>query len=133
MSPQEWLASQKGSAAPVKAMSPEEWLAAQRQREGRPPVVEEEPVFRQVADVPVGMARSFVGGLENVANTYRPDSDAAKSLRGAKEYLGALMSATAKKDEKEQASIELLKNLWLHFNPLRIVPRLRRSGLDFFN
>ena len=104
MSPQEWLASQKSAAQP-RPMSPEEWLAAQKSRAGRPPVEEEESVFRQAADVPVNIARSFVGGIEAVANIFGPDTEAAKKLKGSREYLGSLMSASAKKDEKEIARI----------------------------
>lgn len=69
------------------------------------PVKEEESIFRQVADVPVNIARSFVGGIEAVANIFGPDTEAAKKLKGSREYLGSLMSASAKKDEKEIARI----------------------------
>jgi hypothetical protein len=105
MSPQEWLASQKGSAAPIKAMSPEEWLAAQRQRDGRPPVVEEESIFRQVADVPVGIAKGAVSGVRMIADAFGAGSGTSKNIKSVEDYLGGLLSAQAKNDQQEIAKI----------------------------
>ena len=81
------------------------WERVGREPTYLPEKPESESVFRQAADVPVNIARSFVGGIEAVANIFGPDTEAAKKLKESREYLGSLMSASAKKDEKEIARI----------------------------
>jgi len=105
MSPQEWLASQKSSAAQPRPMSPEEWLASQKSRVGRPPVEEDESVFRQVADVPLSIAKGATQGVRMIADAFGAGSETSKTIKGAEDYIAGLMSAQSKNDSKEVARI----------------------------
>lgn len=66
---------------------------------------EEESPFRAIADVPVSIAQGAVQGVRFIADAFGADSDVSKSLRGAEDYLGSLMSAGARQDKEEIARI----------------------------
>ena len=66
---------------------------------------EKESPLRQVADVPVGVAKGFTEGVRMLADAFGADNDVSKSIRGVENYLGDLMSAQAKGNEKKIAQI----------------------------
>lgn len=86
-------------------MSPEEWLASQKSRVGRPPVEEDESVFRQVADVPLSIAKGATQGVRMIADAFGAGSETSKTIKGAEDYIAGLMSAQSKNDSKEVARI----------------------------
>lgn len=129
MSPQEWLASQKSSAAQPRPMSPEEWLASQKSRVGRPPVEEDESVFRQVADVPLSIAKGATQGVRMIADAFGAGSETSKTIKGAEDYITGLMSAQSKNDSKEVARIMkeaedkgVLENVKAAFKAFTVAP-----------
>jgi hypothetical protein len=61
--------------------------------------------FRQTLDVPTGIAKGVVQGVGMVANLMGADTEAAKTIKGAEEYLNSLMSAQARNDQQEIARI----------------------------
>ena len=61
--------------------------------------------FRQVADVPVGVARGAVSGIRFIADAFGADNPASQALKGSEEYLAGLMSAQAKNDQQEVSRI----------------------------
>jgi hypothetical protein len=73
---------------------------APRQAEAPAP---EEPqsALRQVADVPLKIGQGAVQGVRMIAEAFGAGSELGQNLRGAEEYIGRLMSAEAKKDERE--------------------------------
>ena len=84
--------------------------AKQRILERRPdllgqPKQEESGFLRQVADVPVGVAKGAVQGVRMIADAFGANSKASQAIKGAEEYLGGLMSAQAKNDEQAIAKI----------------------------
>ena len=66
---------------------------------------EKESVFRQVADVPLGVAKGFTEGVRMLSDAFGADNAVSKSVRGVEDYLGDLMSAQAKDDQKKVAQI----------------------------
>ena len=117
LSPDEWLASQKG-AAPPAPLSPEAWMAQQQQQQPQKSAVlspeqwladQEDPskqsVFRQVADVPLQLGQGAVKGVRMVADSFGANNDVSKALRNAEDYIGDLFSAQSKRDAKEVARI----------------------------
>ena len=65
------------------------------------PPEEPQSFFRQVADVPLGVAKGAVQGVRMIADAFGAGSDTSQTIKGAEEYLGGLMSAAAKKDQQE--------------------------------
>ena len=66
---------------------------------------EESGVLRQVADVPVGIARGAAMGVRMVADAFGANNPVSNSIKSVEGYLGGLLSAQAKKDEQEVARI----------------------------
>lgn len=66
---------------------------------------EESSMFRQAADIPVGVAKGFTQGVRMIADAFGADNPVSKTIRGAEDYLGELMSAQAKDDQKKVAQI----------------------------
>jgi len=66
---------------------------------------EKENAFRQVADVPIGVAKGFTEGVRMLSDAFGADNPVSKSVRGVEDYLGDLMSAQAKDDQKKVAQI----------------------------
>lgn len=66
---------------------------------------EKQSFFRQVADVPLGVARGAVQGVRMIADAFGAGSETSNTIKGAEEYLAGLMSAEAKKDQAEIARI----------------------------
>ena len=91
-----------GETKPPQAVpsEPERYVPPQQ-----PQPQEESGFFRQVADVPVGVAKGAVMGVRMIADAFGANSPVSQSIKGAEEYLGGLMSAQAKNDEQEVARI----------------------------
>lgn len=66
---------------------------------------EKESVFRQVADVPLGIAKGAVQGVRMIADAFGAGSDTSKTIKSAETYLADLMSAQAKNDQQEISRI----------------------------
>jgi hypothetical protein len=66
---------------------------------------EQSGFFRQIADVPVGVARGAVSGVRFIADAFGADNPASQALKGSEEYLAGLMSAQAKNDQQEVSRI----------------------------
>ena len=68
-------------------------------------IPEGQSVFRQVADVPLGIARGGVTGIKMMTDILGADNPVSKSLAGVEGYMADLMSAQAKEDQQEIARI----------------------------
>lgn len=66
---------------------------------------EKQSAFRQVADIPVNVAKGAVTGIRMIADAFGAGSSASKALRGAEDYIADLLSAQAKNDQAEIARI----------------------------
>ena len=84
-------------------LSPQE--AKERILKAYPEYAPPSGVLRQAADIPVQVGRGAVMGVRMLADTLGADNPVSNALRGAEEYLGDLLSAEAKKDQKEIARI----------------------------
>jgi len=69
----------------------------------KPP--EQQSAFRQVADVPLGVAKGAVQGVRMLADVFGAGSETSNTIRSAETYLAGLMSAQAKNDQQEIARI----------------------------
>jgi hypothetical protein len=67
------------------------------------PKPEDQSVFRQVADLPLGYTQGVVQGIRMIADTM--GAEKSKSLRAAEDYIGRLMSAQSRQDKEEQSKI----------------------------
>ena len=67
--------------------------------------VEKQSAFRQIADVPLGIAKGAVQGVRMIADAFGAGSDTSKTIKSAETYLADLMSAQAKNDQQEIARI----------------------------
>jgi hypothetical protein len=68
---------------------------------------EEEPsgFLRQVADVPVGIAKGVTSGVRMLSDVFGANNPVSQALQGAEGYLNSLMSAQARNDQREIARI----------------------------
>lgn len=66
---------------------------------------EKQSVFRQVADVPLGVAKGAVQGVRMIADAFGAGSSTSNTIRSAENYLADLMSAQAKNDQQAIARI----------------------------
>ena len=69
------------------------------------PIQEKQSAFRQVADVPLGIAKGAVQGVRMIADAFGAGSDTSNTIKSAETYLADLMSAQAKNDQQEIARI----------------------------
>jgi hypothetical protein len=69
------------------------------------PKPEKQSVLRQVADVPIGIARGAAQGIRMIADAFGPDNVVSQAYRGMEDMLGELYSAQAKNDQKKIAQI----------------------------
>lgn len=69
------------------------------------PRPEKQSVLRQVADVPIGIARGAAQGIRMIADAFGPDNVVSQAYRGMEDMLGELYSAQAKNDQKKIAQI----------------------------
>jgi hypothetical protein len=69
------------------------------------PPPEKQSAFRQIADVPLGIAKGAVQGVRMIADAFGAGSDTSKTIKSAETYLADLMSAQAKNDQQEIARI----------------------------
>lgn len=67
--------------------------------------VEKQSIFRQVADVPLGIAKGAVQGVRMIADVFGAGSETSNTIRSAENYLADLMSAQAKNDQQAIARI----------------------------
>jgi hypothetical protein len=100
-----------GSPAPLAA-DPLEDLA--RKYGGSPtplaspaaaPKEPESGVLRQIADVPLGVAKGVTSGIRMLSDIFGADNPVSQALKGTEGYLNDLMSAQARNDQKEIARI----------------------------
>jgi hypothetical protein len=61
--------------------------------------------LRQIADVPLGIAKGAVQGVRMIADAFGAGSDTSKTIKSAETYLADLMSAQAKNDQQEISRI----------------------------
>jgi hypothetical protein len=66
---------------------------------------EESGFFRQAADLPVGFAKGVAGGVRMMADIFGAGSSVSEGIKGVEDYLGGLLSAQAKNDQKEISRI----------------------------
>ena len=66
---------------------------------------EEQGILRQVADIPLGIARGGVTGIKMMTDILGADNTVSKSLAGVEGYMADLMSAQAKEDQQEISRI----------------------------
>jgi hypothetical protein len=69
----------------------------------KPP--EKQSAFRQIADVPLGIAKGAVQGVRMIADAFGAGSDTSNTIKSAETYLADLMSAQAKNDQQEISRI----------------------------
>ena len=69
------------------------------------PKPEEQGILRQVADIPLGIARGGVTGIKMMTDILGADNAVSKSLAGVEGYMADLMSAQAKEDQQEISRI----------------------------
>ena len=74
-------------------------------QETKKPVEEKSSFLRQAADIPVNIAQGAVSGVRMIADAFGADSEVSKSLRGVENYVGDLLSAQAKRNQKEVSRI----------------------------
>lgn len=75
------------------------------QLETEPTPPEKQSIFRQVADVPLGVAKGAVQGVRMIADAFGAGSSTSNNIRSAENYLADLMSAQAKNDQQAIARI----------------------------
>lgn len=76
------------------------------QAEAQPEAPQEESgFFRQAADLPVGFAKGVAGGVRMMADIFGAGSSVSEGIKGVEDYLGGLLSAQAKNDQKEISRI----------------------------
>jgi len=69
---------------------------------------QEEPpsgFLRQVADIPLGIAKGVASGTRMIADIFGAGSAASEAIKGAEDYLNSLMSAQARNDQREISRI----------------------------
>jgi len=64
------------------------------------PEEEKSGFLRQAADVPLKFGQGAVMGVRMLSDAFGADSEVSKTLRGAEDYIGNLMSAQSKNDAK---------------------------------
>jgi hypothetical protein len=80
--------------------------AKQRILKSFPQYADKQSIFRQVADVPLGIAQGAVSTTRMLANMFGAGSGASKTLKGAEDYIADFMSAQSKSDAQEMARIQ---------------------------
>lgn len=80
-------------------------LAATPEKPQAPEEQEESGFFRQAADIPVGFAKGVAGGVRMIADVFGAGSNVSEGIKGVEDYLGGLLSAQAKNDQKEVSRI----------------------------
>ena len=73
--------------------------------EPTPEPVEDQSIFRSVADVPLQFATGVSQGVRFISDAFGADNAVSQNLRGVEDYLGSLLSAQAKNDREEVARI----------------------------
>ena len=80
-------------------------LAAAPEKPETPEEPEESGFFRQAADIPVNIAKGVTGGVRMMADMFGAGSNVSEGIKGVEDYLGGLLSAQAKNDQKEISRI----------------------------
>ena len=76
-----------------------------REKNKPAPPEEKQSAFRQVADVPLQIAKGAVSASGMIANAFGAGSETAQTIKGVEGYLDGLLSAQSKKDSAEIARI----------------------------
>ena len=69
------------------------------------PKIEDQSIFRQVADVPLQFGTGIAQGVRFITDAFGADNAVSQNIRGVEDYLGSLLSAQAKQDKEEVARI----------------------------
>lgn len=67
--------------------------------------IEDQSIFRQVADVPLQFGTGIAQGVRFITDAFGADNAVSQNIRGVEDYLNSLLSAQAKKDKEEVARI----------------------------
>lgn len=70
------------------------------------PKPEDQSVFRQVADVPLGVAKGIAQGVRMGSDIFGAGSESSKNIKGVEDYISGLMSAQSRLDQQEIARIQ---------------------------
>lgn len=76
-----------------------------REKNKPAPPEEKQSALRQVADVPLQIAKGAVSASGMIANAFGAGSETAQTIKGVEGYLDGLLSAQSKKDSAEIARI----------------------------
>lgn len=66
---------------------------------------EDQSIFRQFADVPVGVGMGAARGVRGITDVFGANNPVSQSIRGVEEYLDGLLSAQAKENQQEVGRI----------------------------
>jgi len=83
-------------------------FAAQQFGAQKPAAPAKEPdsgFLRQVADVPLGIAKGVASGVRMIADAFGAGSAASENIKGVEDYLTGLMSAQSRNDAREISRI----------------------------
>jgi hypothetical protein len=67
--------------------------------------VEDQSVFRSVADVPLAFGSGLTMGVRNMVDFFGAGSEVSEALKNTEGYINSLMSAQSKQDSREMARI----------------------------
>jgi len=67
---------------------------------------DKQSILRQVADVPLGIARGATQGARMISDIFGAGSKTSQNIAGVENYIADLMSAQSKKDQQEIARIQ---------------------------
>ena len=96
----------------------------------QPPV--EGNLFREIADIPLGLASGAVMGTRLISDVFGADNPVSQSMKGVEGYLDGLLSAQAKADQQEVARImQEAEDKGLGANVRAALRAFATSPLDF--
>jgi len=88
--------------SPTELTDAQAYAAIQSQLNQKP---EKESALRQAADIPLNVTKGVVSGIRMLSDVFGADNTISKNLRGVEDYVGNLLSAQAKNDQKEISRI----------------------------
>jgi len=88
--------------SPTELTDAQAYAAIQSQLNQKP---EKESALRQAADIPLNVTKGVVSGVRMLTDVFGANNTISKNLRGVEDYVGDLLSAQAKNDQKEISRI----------------------------
>lgn len=70
------------------------------------PKPEDQSIFRQVADLPLGIAKGIAQGARMGSDIFGAGSKTSQNIKGVEDYIAGFMSAQSKQDQQEIARIQ---------------------------